>query len=30
VPTITGRAWVTGTANYVLDPGDPFPTGFVF
>lgn len=30
VPTITGRAWVTGTANYVLDPSDPFPTGFVF
>ena len=30
VPTITGRAWVTGTANYLLDPSDPFPTGFVF
>lgn len=30
IPTITGRAWVTGTANYLLDPGDPFPTGFVF
>ncbi|MFD6138573.1 proline racemase family protein [Promicromonospora sp. NPDC060271] len=30
VPTITGRAWVTGTASYVLDPSDPFPTGFVF
>lgn len=30
LPTITGRAWVTGTAGYVLDPGDPFPTGFVF
>jgi proline racemase len=28
VPTITGTAWVTGLANYVLDPTDPFPTGF--
>jgi proline racemase len=29
VPTVTGRAWITGTANYLLDPDDPFPTGFV-
>ncbi|GAA5067691.1 proline racemase [Thermocatellispora tengchongensis] len=29
VPTITGRAWVTGTAQYFLDPRDPFPEGFV-
>ncbi len=29
VPTITGRAWVTGTAQYMLDPADPFPEGFV-
>jgi proline racemase len=28
VPTITGRAWVTGTAQYMLDPSDPFPAGF--
>jgi proline racemase len=28
VPEITGRAWVTGTANYMLDPDDPFPAGF--
>jgi proline racemase len=28
VPTITGRAWVTGTAQYHLDPADPFPEGF--
>jgi len=28
VPTITGRAWVTGTAQYHLDPTDPFPEGF--
>ena len=29
VPTITGRAWLTGTAQYLLDPTDPFPAGFV-
>ncbi|GAA2373288.1 proline racemase family protein [Nonomuraea africana] len=29
VPTITGRAWITGTAQYFLDPRDPFPEGFV-
>jgi proline racemase len=29
VPTITGRAWVTGTAQYPLDPTDPFPAGFL-
>jgi proline racemase len=28
VPEITGRAWITGTAHYVLDPSDPFPDGF--
>jgi proline racemase len=28
VPTITGRAWLTGTAQYFLDPADPFPAGF--
>jgi proline racemase len=30
IPTITGRAWVTGTAQYMLDPTDPFPEGFTF
>jgi proline racemase len=30
VPTITGRAWVTGIGQYLLDPADPFPAGFVF
>jgi proline racemase len=29
LPTITGRAWVTGTAQYLLDPTDPFPAGFL-
>jgi proline racemase len=28
VPTITGAAWITGFAQYVLDPEDPFPQGF--
>lgn len=28
IPTITGRAWLTGTAQYTLDPTDPFPAGF--
>jgi proline racemase len=29
-PTITGRAWITGIGQYLLDPTDPFPTGFQF
>ncbi|MBS2554471.1 proline racemase family protein [Catenulispora sp. NL8] len=29
IPTVTGRAWVTGTAQYFLDPADPFPAGFL-
>ncbi|HEY3505968.1 MAG TPA: proline racemase family protein [Actinocatenispora sp.] len=28
VPEFSGRAWITGTANYLLDPTDPFPAGF--
>jgi proline racemase len=28
VPEITGRAWITGFAQYVVDPDDPFPDGF--
>jgi proline racemase len=28
VPTLTGTAWITGFAQYVLDPTDPFPAGF--
>jgi proline racemase len=28
VPTITGQAWITGFARYVVDPSDPFPDGF--
>jgi proline racemase len=30
IPTVTGRAWVTGIGQYLLDPTDPFPQGFVF
>ena len=28
VPTISGQAWITGFAQYVLDPSDPFPEGY--
>jgi proline racemase len=28
-PSITGSAWITAFHNYVLDPTDPFPTGFL-
>ncbi len=28
VPTITGSAWITGFAEYVVDRDDPFPDGF--
>jgi proline racemase len=30
IPTITGRAWVTGIGQYLLDPSDPVPEGFEF
>ena len=29
VPSVRGRAWVTGLASYMLDPDDPFPAGFL-
>jgi proline racemase len=28
VPTISGQAWITGFASYVVDASDPFPEGF--
>jgi proline racemase len=28
VPQISGQAWITGIAQYVVDPTDPFPQGF--
>ncbi|MFM0180748.1 proline racemase family protein [Paraburkholderia aspalathi] len=30
IPQITGRAWITGTSEFTLDPSDVFPTGFKF
>jgi proline racemase len=28
VPQVSGQAWITGIAQYVVDPTDPFPQGF--
>ena len=28
VPTLAGTAWITGFAQYVVDPQDPFPNGY--
>lgn len=28
LPTITGRAWITGRATWFLDPHDPYPHGY--
>jgi proline racemase len=28
IPTISGQAWITGFASYVVDPENPFPEGF--
>ena len=28
IPSITGRAWVTGTRQEMLDPADPWPGGY--
>lgn len=28
VPTLTGTAWITGLAQYVVDADDPFPNGY--
>jgi proline racemase len=28
IPTLSGRAWITGFAQYVVDAEDPFPDGF--
>jgi hypothetical protein len=29
VPSISGRAWITGFHSYCLDAGDPYPQGYV-
>jgi proline racemase len=28
VPSISGRAWITGVHQHMLDPDDPWPTGY--
>lgn len=28
IPTITGRAWITGQSTLMLDPADPWPGGY--
>jgi proline racemase len=28
IPEITGRAWITGTHQHMLDPDDPWPLGY--
>ena len=29
VPAIKGSAWITGMTQVVVDPGDPFPEGYL-
>jgi len=28
VPVISGRAWITGISQHMLDPADPYPAGY--
>ena len=28
VPIVSGRAWITGVCQYMLDPADPWPSGY--
>ena len=28
VPSVSGRGWITGTHQHMLDPSDPWPTGY--
>jgi len=28
IPTVSGRAWITGTHQLMLDPDDPWPAGY--
>lgn len=28
VPIVSGQAWITGTAQFMLDPDDPYPQGY--
>ncbi len=29
LPTVEGRAWITGLSSVMVDPADPFPEGYV-
>ena len=29
LPSLKGRAWITGLHTYLLDPDDPYPTGYL-
>ena len=29
LPSLTGRAWITGLHTYLLDPADPYPAGYL-
>ena len=29
VPEIGGQGWISGSGEYLIDPTDPFPEGFV-
>jgi proline racemase len=29
LPALTGRAWITGLHTYLLDPDDPYPSGYL-
>lgn len=28
IPSLSGRGWISGVSQYMLDPSDPFPSGF--
>ena len=28
IPAVSGRAWITGVTQYMLDPADPWPSGY--
>ena len=28
IPSLSGRGWISGISQHLLDPSDPFPTGF--
>ena len=28
IPCLSGRAWITGTHQHLLDPSDPWPGGY--